>query len=175
MSTIGFRPVTIDDLPTMHRWLNEPGVVRWWEGDDVSWDAVVDDYGPDDDDPYEHWLALVDGQPVGWIQCCALSEFEDDDAQGWLDHGIQPTAAGIDYLIGEPSARGTGLGSAMIAAFVSEVVFGMHPDWTQAAADPSKHNVASCRALEKAGFRSVGLIEEPAKDDSPWQLMVIDR
>ena len=38
------RPLTDDDLPVLHAWLNEPGVVWWWEGDDVSWEAVVRDY-----------------------------------------------------------------------------------------------------------------------------------
>ena len=40
----------------------------------------------------------------------------------------------------------------MITAFVDEVVFGHHPDWTQACASPVAANVASWRALEKAGF-----------------------
>ena len=39
--SFAFRPLTDDDLPLLHAWLNEPGVVEWWEGDDVSWDAVV--------------------------------------------------------------------------------------------------------------------------------------
>ena len=51
----------------LHRWLNEPGVVRWWEGDDVSWDAVVADYGSECGWEVEHWLMLLHGEPVGWI------------------------------------------------------------------------------------------------------------
>jgi acetyl esterase/lipase len=34
---VTFRRLTDDDLPLLHDWLNESGVVRWWEGDDVSW------------------------------------------------------------------------------------------------------------------------------------------
>lgn len=63
-----FRPVTHDDLPMLHRWLNEPGVVRWWEGDDVSWDAVVREYGPANPDSTEHWVAAVDGEDICWIR-----------------------------------------------------------------------------------------------------------
>ena len=48
----------------LHGWLNEPGVVRWWEGDDVSWDAVVRDYGPANPDPTEHWIASLDGRDI---------------------------------------------------------------------------------------------------------------
>jgi aminoglycoside 6'-N-acetyltransferase len=158
---IAFRPLTDDDLPLLHGWLNEPGVVRWWEGDDVSWEAVVRDYGSGATDPVEHWLALVDGAPVGWIQCYAAADFADEDeTRHWFDLGIAPTAAGIDYLVGAPDARGCGLGSAMIRAFVAEIVFSRHPDWTQACASPFAANVASVRALEKAGFRRVGTFDD---------------
>ena len=40
-----FRRLTDDDLPLLHVWLNEPGVVRFWEGDDVSWPGVIAQYG----------------------------------------------------------------------------------------------------------------------------------
>ena len=56
-----FRLLEDGDLKLMHRWLNDPAVVEWWEGDDVSWPAVVSDYGEGHGDPVEHWLALLDG------------------------------------------------------------------------------------------------------------------
>ena len=59
---IGFRPLAEDDLVVMHEWLNDPGVVRWWEGNDVSWPAVVRDYGPDTPDSTDHWIASLDGE-----------------------------------------------------------------------------------------------------------------
>ena len=43
---MSFRRLSDDDLPMMHRWLNDPAVVRWWEGRDVSWPAVVGRFGP---------------------------------------------------------------------------------------------------------------------------------
>ena len=56
----------------------------------------------------------------------------------------------------------------MIRAFVDEVVFGMHPGWSQACAAPDAGNAASWRALEKAGFRFVGLA-------GTGKVMVLDR
>jgi aminoglycoside 6'-N-acetyltransferase len=166
-----FRPSTAADLPMLHRWLNEPGVVEWWEGDDVSWDAVVRDYGPDRDDGTEHWIATIDGRDIGWIQCYAVKDSEDERA-AWFPLGVSEDAAGIDYLLGEPVERGKGVGSAMIRAFVDQVVFGRHAEWTQACASPYAANVASCRALEKAGFRIVGVVEDV---EGPCHLMVTDR
>lgn len=167
---VTFRRLTDDDLPMLHRWLNEPGVVEWWEGDDVSWDAVVKDYGSANPDPVEHWIAVDGGADVGWIQCWAT--IDDPEAKAWWARGVEREAAGIDYLIGEPARRGQGLGSAVIRAFVRDVVFGLHPDWTQVGADPQAANTASWRALEKAGFRYVATLKHEL---GPCKLMVADR
>lgn len=169
---VTFRRLTDDDLPMMHRWLNEPGVVRWWEGNDVSWEGVVRDYGSASTDPEEHWIASVDGRDVGWIQCGAVANWPEESV-GWAALGVDlATTAGIDYLIGEPADRGRGLGPAVIRAFVDQVVFRLHPEWTHAGADPLAANTASWRALEKAGFRLAGLVESA---EGASRLMVLDR
>lgn len=156
---IGFR-LFDDDLALLHRWLNEPGVVLWWEGDDVSWDAVVREYGAASDDRSEHWIATIDGRPVGWIGCYATADYADEDeVRHWRRLGVDHTAAGIDYLIGDPAARGRGLGTAMIRTFVEDIVFGCHPGWSQVCASPVATNIASLRALEKADFDRVGTFE----------------
>lgn len=168
---VTFRRLVDADLPLLHRWLNEPGVVRWWEGDDVSWDAVVKDYGEADRDATEHYVAVVDGRDVGWIQCWDVND-EPDESGPWFALGVERTAAGIDYLLGEPGDRGHGLGSAVIRAFVDDIVFGAHPHWTQAAAGPFEANEASWRALAKAGFTYAGTIDDP---EGPCRLMVRER
>lgn len=170
---IRLRRLSDTDLGLLHAWLNEPGVVRWWEGDDVSWDAVVREYGSTSNEPVEHWIATLDGRPVGWIQCYDTNDYADtDEVRNWRSLGIDGTAAGIDYLIGEPSARGRGLGTSMIRAFVADVVFGRHSAWTRACASPLTANVASIRALEKAGFSRVGTFEA---EHGPATLMVMTR
>src|SRR5438270_6110801 len=168
---VTFRRLVDDDLPMLHRWLNEPGVARWWEDDDVSWEGVVRDYGSGCADFPEHWVATVDGRDVGWIQCYPGAE-EPEETEPWFALGVDRTVAGIDYLIGDPADRGRGLGPAIIRAFVADVVFGRHREWTQAAATPLVANIASWRALEKAGFRFVGVVPEK---DGPGRLMVADR
>ena len=169
---LAFRRLVDADLPMLHRWLNEPGIVRWWEGDDVSWDAVVKDYGSGSEDSTEHWIATCDDRDVGWIQCWPTAD-EPEEAAPWFELGIARTAAGIDYLIGDPADRGRGIGSALIRAFVADVVFGRHPEWTQACAAPVVANVASWRALGKAGFRFVAVVDDDK--NGPCRLMAIDR
>jgi aminoglycoside 6'-N-acetyltransferase len=169
---VTFRPLTDDDLPMMHRWLNDPGVVRWWEGDDVSWAGVVADYGSGRTDvTTEHWIASIDGRDLGWIQCYPSVD-SPDEAGPWWALGVDRTAAGIDYLIGEPGERGRGRGSAMIRGFVRDIVFGRHAGWTQACAAPHEANAGSWRALARAGFRLVGTVDAGR---GPGRLMVIDR
>lgn len=168
-----FRRVTADDIDLIHRWLNEPGVVRWWEGDDVSRAAVERDYGPSSPDPTEHWLALDGDRPIGWIQCYAVAdELDSDEVRAWLRLGVERTAAGIDYLVGAPQERGRGLGGAMIRAFVDQVVFGLHLGWTSVCASPYRANEASWRALEKAGFTKLGEFDD---EDGPCFLMCARR
>lgn len=170
---VRFRPLTGDDLPLLHGWLNDPDVVRWCEGDDVSWAGVVRDYGAANPDPVEHWLATVEDRPVGWIQCYAIAAYPDEsEPQHWIRLGLDPGAAGIDYLVGDAAARGRGLGSAMIGAFVDDVVFGRHPTWDVVAASPMVANAASWRALAKAGFEYVG---DFADEHGPARLMARSR
>lgn len=171
-----FRRLTDDDLPLLHGWLNEPGVVRWWEGDDVSWDAVVRDHGSGSDPRVEHWLAVVDGEPVAWVQCFAAAAFLDDEdgdeARAWMAAGADPAGGSMDYLIGDPARRGHGLGARILDAFVDEVAFGRHPDWTQMVVSPQRDNVASWRALERAGFRRLADVD---LDSVTCRIVVRDR
>lgn len=60
----------------------------------------------------------------------------------------------------------------MIRAFARDVVFARHPEWAFAAAAPFEANVASWRALEKAGFRRVAVLDD---EDGPCVLMVANR
>ena len=168
---LSFRPLVAGDLPRLHRWLNDPEVVRWWEGDDVSWAAVLRDYGDTADDPEEHCIAVLDGRPIGWIQCYGIADMPEDGpffAPLGLDSA---TAASIDYLLA-PQYRGRGLGSAMIRAFVADVVFGRHPRWTQIWVAPQVANAASWRALAAAGFRHA---RDLSGELCPCRAMVIDR
>ena len=168
---LAFRPLTDDDLPLLHGWLNEPGVVRWWEDDDLSWEGVVAHYGSDGRDPdTTHHLAEVDGSPIGWVQCWP-AETGDDESRPWADHGlVLERTIGIDYLLGTPGDRGRGIGSLMIATFVEDVAFAEHPERDTVAAGPYLANEASWRALARAGFTHVADLVHDG-DDEPCRLM----
>jgi RimJ/RimL family protein N-acetyltransferase len=152
-SAITFRPVTREDFPRLYRWLVNPAVQAWWRSDTRTVGDVEREYGPqvDGSDATRSFLILVAGQPTGMIQC-----YRHADYPSWQEAVGVPSAAGIDYLIGEDGQRGRGIGSAAIAAFTA-VVFGLYPEVDWIVSVPQRDNRASCRALEKAGFT---LLEE---------------
>ncbi len=169
---IHFRALADDDLPLLHRWLNQSAVVRWWEGIDVSWPGVLRRYGSGHSPAIEHWIALRDGDPLGWAQCYCAADVAEEEAYYWHSHLDLRKTAGIDYLVGEPALRNRGTGSAMVSAFVRDVVFARHPEWACVAAAPFQANVASWRALEKAGFHRLGVLDD---EEGPCVLMVTRR
>jgi RimJ/RimL family protein N-acetyltransferase len=156
---IEFRPMTADDLPRLHDWLQRPHVHRWW-GESRTLDQVVDHYLPaiEGRDPTDHYLVLVDGCPVGMVQTYLVSDYPEH--ADLMNIGDSSTA-GVDILIGEEELIGRGLGTEILRRLVDDVVFA-RPTTTRCIADPSIENIASVRAFEKAGFRVVRKFVDPS-------------
>lgn len=176
MADWDFRRVCRDDFPLIASWLSQAQVQRWWQHE-WSPEAMEADFGPSVDglEPNEDWIALFDGAPVGLVQRSLVDDYEENsrDFRGLGE--VPDGCATLDYLVGEP--RGQGLGSAMLAAIVERT-------WRELPQVPTilvsvvAANVASWRALEKAGFRRVGegnCVPENPIDDPRHYLMRIDR
>ena len=149
----------------LRRWLNTPHVYEWWgchvgpgalggAGKDAATETQVEaKYGPiiDHGSATHRFIIEHAGAPIGLIQWYHLRDFAgyaraiSEDPAG---------TAGIDLLIGEPSAIGQGLGSRAIDAFVASVVF-RSPDVDRVVAGPAATNARSLRVFAKAGFRRV--------------------
>lgn len=158
---ITFVPLTRDDFALLASWLRKPHVREWWR-DEPTDEYVEQQYGPvvDRSDSAMAFVIHLDGTPVGLIQC-----YRHSDEPDWDRAVGVPDAAGIDYLIGAPEQCGRGVGTAMIAAF-SGLVFERYPDVGSVVAVPQQDNLASCRALEKAGFRFVDARDLESDDPS---------
>jgi aminoglycoside 6'-N-acetyltransferase len=144
-------PLARADFPLVSRWLAEPLVDRWWH-DDPSPAAVEAQFGPtvDGDDPTRVYLGVHEGTPFGLVQV-----YRYDDEPGFLAElsAACPVPAGalsLDYLVGEPDARGQGLGTAMIAAAVARG-FADNADAHDVLVPVVVANEASWRALRRAG------------------------
>lgn len=162
---VTFRPLERADLPLLGRWLAEPLVARWW-AHDPSPAAVEADFGPvlDGRDPTELALALSGGRPFGLLQRYTFADNPQYVAELAPVFPVPEGALSIDYLVGEPGMRGRGAGAAMIAAFVAEG-WTRYPAARDVVVPVAAGNVASWRALERAGF--VRVAEGPLTPDNP--------
>jgi aminoglycoside 6'-N-acetyltransferase len=148
---VELRPLRRADLPVLSRWLAEPLVARWWN-EPFSAEAVEARYGPgiDGTDPTALYLAVHDDEPFGLVQVYAFADEPEYATELSAVCPVPPGALSIDYLVGEPSARGRGLGAAMIAAAVARG-FADHPDAHDVLVPVALGNEASWRALRRAG------------------------
>lgn len=159
------RPLTRQDLPLLCSWLAEPLVRRWWH-DDPSHAAVERTYGPcvDGTETCEVFVVEVDGAAVGIVQRYAIVA-DPEDAAALVELVEVPDGAlSIDYLLGEPSARGHGVGPSAIAAFMA-LSWDDIPTADDVLVPVAAGNRASWRCLEKAGFTRVA--EGPLAPDNP--------
>jgi len=163
---ITFRLMTRDDLPLVHEWHQRPHVARWWTAR-TTFEETEAHYVPtiEGTEPTQHYLALLDGEPLGMIQTYLVSDYPDYAAL--IEEG--EGTAGLDLFIGEKAQTGRGLGTEMIGRFEEEIVFA-RPETIACTADPDLDNTASVRAFEKAGFRAVRELVDP--EDGQLHLLV---
>jgi aminoglycoside 6'-N-acetyltransferase len=105
-------------------------------------------------------VACWEGHPFGLMQRYALGDEPEYRAELSRICELDPAAISIDYLIGEPEMRGRGLGAAMIAAAAAGA--------REVVVPVAAGNVASWRALERAGFVRVAAADlEPDNPIDP--------
>jgi aminoglycoside 6'-N-acetyltransferase len=162
---ITFRPLRRDDFGRLATWLAEPRVARWWNHDH-SPEAIERDFGTsvDGGDATEMFAVQLDGEPVGFIQRYPIAAYAEYVQELSRLCEVPPGALSIDYLIGDPAARGRGVGAAMIGAFVAES-WVAHPAARDVLVPVAAGNRASWRALERAGFTRIA--EGPLEPDNP--------
>lgn len=165
VQVLSWRVLQRADLPLLARWLAEPLVARWW-AHDPSAEALERDFGPsiDGTDVTELLVAQLDGRPVGLVQRYPIAAYPDYVEELAPVLPVPPGALSLDYLIGEPEARGRGVGARMIAAAVTGG-WARYPDARDVVVPVHAANQASWRALERAGFSRVA--EGELEPDNP--------
>ena len=179
LPAVTFRPCMPDDLPLLAGWLSRPHVARWWR-QDPGLAAVEAKYLPrlDGRDPTELFVLEAAGAPAGFFQRYLVADHPQWAAA--LRRTGQPgvdSAAGIDYLIGEAVLTGRGLGTIAITVF-TRLALARYPAADLMAVAVLQDNIASWRALEKAGYRRCWageLASDDPADDGPMYLYRRDR
>jgi aminoglycoside 6'-N-acetyltransferase len=164
-AALAWRPLTAADFDMLAEWLREPQVARWWNHETTS-EAIERDFGPSarGEEAGEDLVVSVDGDPIGLVQRSVISDYPENLAEFAAIVDVPDGAIELDYLIGDAAQRGRGLGARLIAAAV-ENTWNDHPSAPSVLVAVVAANVASWRALEKAGLRRIG--EGPMSPDNP--------
>lgn len=119
-------------------------------------EAVERDFGPSVDgrDQTQMFVALDDGVPFGLIQRYPIQAYDEYVVELAPVVAVPPGALSVDYLVGDASRRGCGLGAAMIAGLVADS-WGAYPAARDVLVPVCVGNTGSWRALERAGFARV--------------------
>jgi RimJ/RimL family protein N-acetyltransferase len=161
-----FDPVTADDLPLLHDWVNRPHVAEWWDRPLTS-EQTREEFLPDVPEHGDHrFIARVDGRPIAYIQ----TYMAIDQGHGWWTGQHDERVRGIDQFLGEADALDRGLGTALVRQFVERLF--ADPAVSCVQVDPDPANGRAIRCYEKAGFTRDRLIETP---DGPALLLTIRR
>jgi aminoglycoside 6'-N-acetyltransferase len=153
------------DLPLLAAWLREPQVARWWNHEHTA-EAVERDFGASlrGEEPGQDLVVSLDGHPVGLLQRSVISDYPEELAEFSAVVDVPDGAVELDYLIGDASLRGHGLGSRIIALAVRST-WSDYPTAPAVLVAAVAANTASWRALEKAGLRRIA--EGPMEPDNP--------
>lgn len=144
-----FRKIKDEDVPLVENWLNKEHVKKWYDiphlGVAVSdW---IDEISARNGEFrwLTHLIVLWHGQPIGLCQYYKCTDSDED-------FGAMPLAGtyGIDYLIGEESHLGKGIGRGLITLLV-DTIFSL-PGAERVTADIDEENKASEKALLSCGF-----------------------
>jgi RimJ/RimL family protein N-acetyltransferase len=160
-ATIAFRPLTRADLADVVAWQAQPYVARWWQHEASDLAAAVRHYGPalDGEDPTRLWVLELNGRSVGMLQ-----DYRVGDHPEYALLTAKPDDVGFDYLIGDPSWVGRGIGTRMLWCYLRDVVHPHYPGVTELFAAPDHRNAASLRVLDKLGFTRGLWFDEPQPD-----------
>ncbi|MGV8964894.1 MAG: GNAT family N-acetyltransferase [Cellulomonas sp.] len=160
-----WRRLAASDLPLLAEWLREPQVARWWNHESSA-DAVERDFGPSvrGEEAGEDLVVSIGGRPIGLVQRSVISDYPNDLAEFAALVDVPDGAIELDYLIADRTLRGRGLGSRMIGAAI-EKTWAEHPSVPVVLVAVVAANVASWRALEKAGMQRIAA--GPMEPDNP--------
>jgi RimJ/RimL family protein N-acetyltransferase len=170
----GFRPVTEDDIPLLHAWLNNPAVAEWYGLDleNKTYPALEDiarNYRPRIRGEVKTYgyIMQVDGADVGYIQCYRIGDHPEYAALLAYDDD----AWGIDLFIGEDRVRGRGLAAPLLRRFVEREVL-TRPECSAVVIAPNPENARAIHVYERVGFRHLKTVWIPQEGEHEYVMVL---
>ena len=155
---VTLRPILHADLVLLHRWLNDPAVMQYWDGRDhpATFDRVEVRFRKSvegvDREAFRFMIDVLDPN---------APEGAGTRTIGMVQHGrihARAKHAQVDLLIGDPEFRDAGFGTDAMRT-VTRYLFEdlrLHRVWLTLRAP----NVAAMRGAEKCGFKREGVLRE---------------
>ncbi|MCB9799076.1 GNAT family N-acetyltransferase [Candidatus Nomurabacteria bacterium] len=155
---ISFRPLSIKDLPRLHKWLLSAHVSKWYDNGRQTFEEIQKKYTPriNGDEPTSCFQILYKDIPIGQIQMYKINDYPDYKQS----LSISENAAGIDLFIGEKKYQHRGLGKHIISKFLHDYVFNQL-DVECCVIGPEPNNIAAIKAYQKVGFEYLKTITNP--------------
>ena len=101
-------------------------------------------------------IVLVDNNSIGYIQ-----SYPVDGCGAWANKvRVADNMVSIDYFIGDINYIHKGIGSKMILEYIEQVIKNEN-EYKVAMISPDPENKASCRCVEKCGFKYVKTVNVP--------------
>lgn len=164
--TISFRQAAMNrDLGRLHRWLNEPHVLPYWQWNDPLPEFRTKLAAKLEDDHQTLYIGHLDHVPMSyWESYWAV----DDDLAEHYD--ARPTDQGIHLLIGVPEFLGHGYAEPLMRAMTAFQF--RHDETDRVVTEPDVRNEKVIHVFEKCGFEPQREISLPEKDA---MLMICER
>src|SRR5207253_1063392 len=114
----GFHPLAESDLALLHRWLNAPHVLEWWDQPGPTPDEVERKYSPRvlREANVSAYIILRNREPIGYVQTYPVED-------GTWGLRITTIAIGVDIFVGKPDLLHRGLGPRLLRRFLNDVAF----------------------------------------------------
>ncbi len=154
-SHIRLRPMTDEDWDLLLKWNNDPEVLYYAEGDDITsytLEGIQDLYCSVCENAF-CFIIEVDEIPIGecWLQEMNMERVLD----AYPDMDVRR----IDLAIGEKDYWNKGIGTTVIEMLTR---FGFEQEKADLIYEPgiADYNLRSMKAFQKVGYEVVGVIEE---------------
>jgi aminoglycoside 6'-N-acetyltransferase len=153
MARVTLRHATLDDVPTLKRWDQEPHVISATTDDpdaDNAFEGIVwEDEIAASSDVSRYWIAELDGRPIGAMQ---IIDPHLEPTHYWGE--IAPNLRALDIWIGESADLGKGYGEQMMRLAI-DMCFA-DPVVTGIVIDPLASNTRAHAFYQRLGFRPIG-------------------
>ena len=145
---LSIRPLTTDDADDLHRWLNDPAVLAFYDGRDNpgSRDRIKQHYLSKTGHPVQGCIVQWQTKPVGYLQVYPL-DAEDIERFGFP---MQQRSIGMDMFLGESSLWGQGIGTRLTQLASDALLEKWGAD--RVILDPRVSNLRAVHVYQKCGF-----------------------